>query len=171
MGFWFAYYSCSSFLLLAITSLTASRELCFRWLSTLWCLRSREKKSWIFVAWKIIAILRWAVPVYPDEITKYHGCQSCDDDFVFGHSEGSHVFRGYYRNWYQDWGHCGELPRPLVTPQWPKSRYQFLFYRDASKHVNYMLIRVCIIRKSLIKLLQISHYGKHVHRPLSQQLP
>ena len=27
---------------------------------------------------------------------------------------------------------CGELPRSLVTPQWPKSRYQFLFYHDAS---------------------------------------
>ena len=54
-----------------------------------------------------------------------------------------------YRNWYQDWGHCGvtndlgthhsprakpegcgELLRSLVTPQWPKSRYQFLFYHD-----------------------------------------
>ena len=86
-----------------------------------------------------------------------------------------------YRNWYQDWGHCGvtndlgsspqpegcdELPRWLVTPQWPKSRYQFLFYHDASKHVEFMQIRVCISRKSLIKLLQISHFGKHGHRPL-----
>ena len=65
---------------------------------------------------------------------------------------------------------CGELPRSLVTPQWPKSRYQFLFYHDASKHIKSMYIRVCISRKSLIKLLQISHYGKHGHRPLSQQL-
>ena len=66
---------------------------------------------------------------------------------------------------------CGELPRSLVTPQWPKSRYQFLFYHDASKHIKFMQIRVCISRKSLIKLLHISHYGKHGHRPLSQQLP
>ena len=58
-----------------------------------------------------------------------------------------------YRNWYQDWGHCGvtndlrsstqaegcgELPRSLVTPQWPKSRYQVLFYHDASKHIKFM---------------------------------
>ena len=28
---------------------------------------------------------------------------------------------------------CGELPRSLVTPQWPKSRYQFLFYHDETK--------------------------------------
>ena len=66
---------------------------------------------------------------------------------------------------------CGELPRSLVTPQWPKSRYQFLFYHDASKHIKFMQIRVCISRKSLIKLLHISHYGKHGHRPLSPQLP
>ena len=66
---------------------------------------------------------------------------------------------------------CGELPRSLVSPQWPKSRYQFLFYHDASKHIKYMQIRVCISRKSPIKLLQISHHGKHGHRPLSQQLP
>ena len=63
------------------------------------------------------------------------------------------------------------IPRSLVTPQWPKSRYQFLFYHDASKHSKSMEFRVCKIRKSLIKLLQISHYGKHGHRPLSQQLP
>ena len=31
---------------------------------------------------------------------------------------------------------CGELPRLLVTPQWLKSRYQFLFYHDASKILN-----------------------------------
>ena len=66
---------------------------------------------------------------------------------------------------------CGELPRSLVTPQWPKSRYQFLFYSDASKHIRFMQIRVCKSRKSLIKLLQISHCGKHGHRPLSQQPP
>ena len=85
-----------------------------------------------------------------------------------------------YRNWYQDWGHCGvtraklegcgELPRSLVTPQWPKSRYQFLFYHDASKRIKSIHIQVCANRKSLIKLLQISHFGKHGHRPLSQQL-
>ena len=66
---------------------------------------------------------------------------------------------------------CGDLPRSLVTPQWPTSRYQFLFYHDASKHIKFMQIRVCISGKSLIKLLQISHYGKHGIRPLSQQLP
>ena len=64
---------------------------------------------------------------------------------------------------------CGELPRSLVTPQWPKLRYQFLFYHDASKHIKFMQIQVCISRKSLIKLLQIRHYGKHGHRPLSQK--
>ena len=71
----------------------------------------------------------------------------------------------YYWNWYQDWGHCGvthdlgsspqpegsgELTRSLVTPQWPKSRYQFLFYHDASEHIEFMQIRKCISRKSLI---------------------
>ena len=66
---------------------------------------------------------------------------------------------------------CGELPRSLVTPQWPKSRYHFLFYHDASKQIEFMQFPVCISRKVLIKLLQISHYGKHGHRPLSQQLP
>ena len=66
---------------------------------------------------------------------------------------------------------CGELPRSLVTPQWPKSRYQFRFYHDAPKYIKFMQIRVCISRKSFIKPLQISHYGKHGHRPLSQQLP
>ena len=66
---------------------------------------------------------------------------------------------------------CGELPRSLVTPQWPKSGYQFLFYHDASKHIKSMHIRVCISRKSLIKLLQNNHYGRHGHRTLSQQLP
>ena len=97
----------------------------------------------------------------------------------------------WYRNWYQDWGHCGvtndlgsspqpgtnppsgcgELPRSLMTPQWPKSRYQFLFYHDAPKHIKFMEIRVYIRRKSLIKLLQTSHYEKHGHKPLSQQPP
>ena len=62
---------------------------------------------------------------------------------------------------------CDELPRSLVTLQWLNSRYQFLFYYDASKHIQSMQIRVCISTK----LLQISHSGKHGHRPLSQQLP
>ena len=66
---------------------------------------------------------------------------------------------------------CGDLPRSLVTPPWPKSRYQFLFYHDASKHIKFMQICMCIRWKSLIKLLQISHKGKHGHRPLSLQLP
>ena len=66
---------------------------------------------------------------------------------------------------------CGELPRSLVTPQWPKSRYQFRLYHDAPKYIKFMQIRVCISRKSFIKPLQISHYGKHGYRPLSQQLP
>ena len=65
---------------------------------------------------------------------------------------------------------CGELTRSLVTPQWPKSRYQFLFYHDASNHIKFMQIRVCIGRKSLIKLLQTSHYGRLGHRPLSHSL-
>ena len=43
----------------------------------------------------------------------------------------------------------GELPRSLVTPQWPKLRYQFLSYHDASKHIKFMQIRVCISRKLL----------------------
>ena len=65
---------------------------------------------------------------------------------------------------------CGEIPRSLVTPQCPKSRYQFLFYHDASMRIKSMQIRVCISRKSLITPLQISHYGKNGYRPLSQQL-
>ena len=54
----------------------------------------------------------------------------------------------WYRNWYQYWGHCclindlgsspqpegcGELPRSLMRQQWPKLRYQFLFYHDETK--------------------------------------
>ena len=66
---------------------------------------------------------------------------------------------------------CGELSRSFVTPQWPKSRYQFLFYQDVSKHTTAMQIRVCISRKLPIKLLPISHNGKHGHRQLTQQLP
>ena len=76
-----------------------------------------------------------------------------------------------YRNWYQDWGHCGVTNDLGSSPQWPKSRYQFLFHHDASKHIKSMQIRVCVSRKSLIKLLQISLYRKHGHRPLSKQLP
>ena len=57
-----------------------------------------------------------------------------------------------YRNWYQYWGHCGlfndpgnspqpsgfplgcgELPRSLMRPQWPKLRYQCLFNHDETK--------------------------------------
>ena len=81
----------------------------------------------------------------------------------------------HYRIWYHDWGNCGvtndlrSTPQPEgghcgvtndlgSSPQWPKSRYQFLFYHDASKHIKSMQIRVCISRKSLIKMLQISHY-------------
>ena len=45
---------------------------------------------------------------------------------------------------------CGQPFRSLVTPQWPKSRYQFIFYHDASKHIKSMQIRLCISRKSLI---------------------
>ena len=25
---------------------------------------------------------------------------------------------------------CGEIPRPLLKSQWPKSRYQFSLFRD-----------------------------------------
>ena len=64
---------------------------------------------------------------------------------------------------------CGELPRSLVTSQWTKSRYQILFYHDAPKHIKSIGIRVYISRKSLIKLLQTSHYEKHGHKPLPQQ--
>ena len=28
---------------------------------------------------------------------------------------------------------CGELPRSLMGQQWPKLRYQFLFYHDETK--------------------------------------
>ena len=31
---------------------------------------------------------------------------------------------------------CGELPRLLVTQQWPKWRYQFLFYHDETKSIT-----------------------------------
>ena len=31
---------------------------------------------------------------------------------------------------------CGELPRSLVTQQWPKWRYQFLFYHDETKSIT-----------------------------------
>ena len=31
---------------------------------------------------------------------------------------------------------CGELPRSLVTQQWPKWRYQFLFYHDETKSMT-----------------------------------
>ena len=31
---------------------------------------------------------------------------------------------------YQD---CGEIPMSLMRPQWPKLRYQYLFYYDESK--------------------------------------
>ena len=48
---------------------------------------------------------------------------------------------------------CGEFPRSLVTPQWSKSRHQFLFFHDVSKHIKSMQIWVSIIRKSFIKLL------------------
>ena len=77
------------------------------------------------------------------------------------------------RNWYQDWGHCGELPRSLVTLQWPKSRYQFLFYHNVRKHILNLCRFGCVyMQKIAYKLLQISTYGKHrPHRPLSQQLP
>ena len=118
-------------------------------------------------------------------------CTYVNDDPLYSKCKSSHWVKVIsYRNWYQDWGHCGvtndlgsspqpkakpegcgELPRLLVTPKWPKSRYQFLFYHDASKQIKFMQIRVYISRKSLIKLLQISHYGKHGLRPLSQQLP
>ena len=30
-------------------------------------------------------------------------------------------------------GGCGELPRSLMRQQWPKLRYQFLFYHDETK--------------------------------------
>ena len=69
-----------------------------------------------------------------------------------------------YRNWYLDFGHCGVTNDLESSPQpegEPKSRYQFLFYHDASRHIKSMQIWVWISRKSLIKLLQISHYGKH----------
>ena len=31
---------------------------------------------------------------------------------------------------------CGELPRSLVLQQWPKWRYQFLFYHDETKSIT-----------------------------------
>ena len=64
-----------------------------------------------------------------------------------------------YRNWYQYWGcvvslttweahhsprakpeGCGELPRSLMRQQWPKLRYQFLFYHD---EFNWWWINKC----------------------------
>ena len=76
-----------------------------------------------------------------------------------------------YRNWYQDWGHCGESSQVVGDTTMAEIEVSILFYHDASKHIISMQIRVCISRKWLIKLHQISHYGKQGHRPLSQQLP
>ena len=52
-----------------------------------------------------------------------------------------------YRNWYQDWGHCGVTNDLGSSPQ-PEG--EALANKTASG---------------------ISHYGKHDHRPLSQQFP
>ena len=35
---------------------------------------------------------------------------------------------------------CGELPRSLMRQQWPKLRYQFLFYHDETKLMRNKLI-------------------------------
>ena len=43
---------------------------------------------------------------------------------------------------------CGELPRSLVTPQWPKS-YQFIFYHDASKHIKSSVYKRKIAHKTV----------------------
>ena len=61
----------------------------------------------------------------------------------------------YYWNWYRDWGHCD------VTPTWEAHQVvsdttmteievSISIYHDASKHIEFMQIRVCISRKSLI---------------------
>ena len=45
---------------------------------------------------------------------------------------------------------CGELPRSLVTPQWPKSRYQFLFYHDGTK----LMMNKQILSIQMLKFVQ-----------------
>ena len=61
----------------------------------------------------------------------------------------------------------GEILESWMTPLWPKSRYQFLFYYGTTKLSKFMEIR-CVQAGICPELLRISHYGKHSGRPLSQ---
>ena len=57
---------------------------------------------------------------------------------------------------------CGELPRSLVTPQWPKSRYQFLFYHDETKLMKNKQILSIQMLKFVQKLSLVTAW-LHVH--------
>ena len=64
---------------------------------------------------------------YWDKINQ-HRLYGLDNNYIYT----MYFFVTYYSNWYQYWG-CGELPRSLMRQQWPKLRYQFLFYPDETK--------------------------------------
>ena len=44
---------------------------------------------------------------------------------------------------------CGELPRSLLRRQWPKLRYQFLFYHDETKLMMNLQIKAQICPKTV----------------------
>ena len=57
---------------------------------------------------------------------------------------------------------CGELPRSLVTPQWPKSRYQFLFYHDETKSMmNKQILSIQMLK--FVQKLSLVTAWLHVH--------
>ena len=57
---------------------------------------------------------------------------------------------------------CGELPRSLVTPQWPKSGYQFLFYHDETKlMMNKQILTIQMLK--FVQKLSLVTAWLHVH--------
>ena len=85
-------------------------------------------------------------------------------------ADGNHMM--WYRNWYQYWSRCclindlpegfGELPRSLPRQQWPKLRYQFLFYHDETKLIMNKHILSIWMLKFVPKLSMVTAW-LHVH--------
>ena len=57
---------------------------------------------------------------------------------------------------------CGELPRSLMRQQWPKLRYQFLFYHDETKLIMNKQILSIWMPKTVPQLSLITAW-LHVH--------
>ena len=92
--------------------------------------------------------------------------------YVYKYPHASETYVPYYEDCYRIWYRGLWWASQVVgDTKMTEIEVSISILSWCPKHIKFMRIRLCTSRKLPIKLLQISHYEKHGHRTLSQQLP